>query len=288
MKTKNHGFTLVELMVAIVISLVAVLAATEVYVSTRQTNRLQGMQSRLSEDGRFALSMLQRFISQAGFRPAPSIVLPDSPDGPIAVADNVIRLRFVPDGENQIACDGSVLPPTNGVFQSFEIRRSQRPQSNDRLRLQCTSLEPGAALVEWIAPAAAGAGNGTEVADFAVQLGVDTNTTPANIPADFGCGAATAVGKPRDCIADRYVGNLSELSTPATPDQIKTVRVCLVLRSQAIDGSVVRPNGVPMCAEVLAGTADEVGAEVIPESLNDRKLYRTFVTTVLMKNLKDR
>ena len=58
MKTKNHGFTLVELMVAIVISLVAVLAATEVYVSTRQTNRLQGMQSRLSEDGRFAVSML--------------------------------------------------------------------------------------------------------------------------------------------------------------------------------------------------------------------------------------
>jgi type IV pilus assembly protein PilW len=283
MKTKNHGFTLVELMVAIVISLVAVLAATEVYVSTRQTNRLQGMQSRLSEDGRFAVFMLQRFLSQAGFRPAPSIALPGSPDDPITVAGDVIALRFVPDGENQIACDGSVLPLST-VFQAFEIQRS-----GDSLR--CSPSGSGS-TANWIAPAAAGVagatGNGTEVADFAVLFGVDTNTTPANIPADFGCGVATAVGKPRDCIADTYVRNLSELATPATSDQIKTVRVCLVLRSQAIDGSVVKPNGVPTCAEVLAGTADEIGAEVISGSQTDRQLYRTFVTTVLMKNLKDR
>jgi type IV pilus assembly protein PilW len=290
MKTKNHGFTLVELMVAIVISLVAVLAATEVYVSTRQTNRLQGMQSRLSEDGRFAVSMLQRFLSQAGFRPTPSIALPDSdsPDGPpIAVASNVIRLRFVPDGANQIACDGSALRDAGGAFQAFEIGLPPLPQLGDRL--QCRSLAAGAAAVNWIVPAArapgaaaGAAGNGTEVKDFKVWFGVDTNITPANIPADFGCGAETAVGRPRDCIADTYVRNLSELITPATPtsatpDQIKTVRVCLVLRSEASDGSVVRPTPYKDCGDVD-----------ITESQTDRKLYRTFVTTVLMKNLKDR
>jgi type IV pilus assembly protein PilW len=141
----------------------------------------------------------------------------------------------------------------------------------------------------WIVPAArapgaaaGAAGNGTEVRDFKVWFGVDTNITPANIPADFGCGAATAVGRPRDCIADTYVRNLSELitpatPTPATPDQIKTVRVCLVLRSEAIDGSVVRPTPYKDCDDAN-----------ILESQTDRKLYRTFVTTVLMKNLKDR
>jgi type IV pilus assembly protein PilW len=276
MKTKNHGFTLVELMIAIVISLVAVLAATEVYVSTRQTNRLQGMQSRLSEDGRFAVSMLQRFLSQAGFRPAPSIALPDSdsPDGPpIAVANNVIRLRFVPDGANQIACDGSALRDAGGAFQAFSIGLEENS-------LWCRSLAvPVGAVAPWIVPAArapgaaaGAAGNGTEVRDFKVWFGVDTG--PANTPADFGCGVVSATGRSRDCIADSYV---AALPAGVTSDQIKAVRVCLVLRSEAIDGSVVRPTPYRDCDDVD-----------IPESQIDRKLYRTFVTTVLMKNLKDR
>jgi type IV pilus assembly protein PilW len=276
MKTKNHGFTLVELMIAIVISLVAVLAATEVYVSTRQTNRLQGMQSRLSEDGRFAVSMLQRFLSQAGFRPTPNIALPDSdsPDGPpIAVANNGIRLRFVPDGANQIACDGSVLLDAGGAFQAFEIGLPPLPQLGDRL--QCRSLAAGAAAVNWIAPVAGG--NGTEVASFAVWPGID-ESGPPSISADFGCGTG------RDCIVDRYE---DELPAGVTSNQIKAVRVCLVLRSEAIDGSVVKPAGVPTCAEVLANRANAADVDVISGSRDDRKLYRTFVTTVLMKNLKD-
>ena len=256
-------------MVAIVISLVAVLAATEVYVSTRQTNRLQGMQSRLSEDGRFAVSMLQRFLSQAGFRPTPSIALPVSAtEPPIAVTGNVITLRFAHDGANQIACDGSVLTNSIGVFQAFDIRQSGNS-------LQCSSWVGGAAVnsVSWIAPAppGAGAGNGTEVADFAVLFGVDTGPVTA---ADFGCGVVSAAGKSRDCIADSYV---AALPAGATSNQIKAVRVCLVLRSEAMDGSVVKPAAVRNCAN----TADIAGSQ------NDRKLYRTFVTTVLMKNLKD-
>jgi type IV pilus assembly protein PilW len=265
MKTKNHGFTLVELMVAIVISLVAVLAATEVYVSTRQTNRLQGMQSRLSEDGRFAVFMLQRFLSQAGFRPTPNIALPVAPNDPIVVANDVIAVRFAPDGENQIGCDGSVRP-VDIVFQSFVIQRLGNS-------LQCTGLDSTA---NWIAPAAAGVvGNGTEVADFAVQLGVDTG--PPNIAPDFGCGVVVGAFKPRDCIVDEYVDDLDAVNPPATSNQIKALRVCLVLRSEAIDGSVVKPTAVRNCAN----TADITGSQT------DRKFYRTFWTTVLMKNLKD-
>ena len=143
-------------------------------------------------------------------------------------------------------------------------------------------LAAGAATVNWIVPTAEGAGNGTEVADFAVQFGVDTS--PVDTPADFGCGVATAAGRSRDCIADSYV---AALPAGVTSNQIKAVRVCLVLRSEASDGSVVKPKGVPKCAEVLAGTADAADAEVISSSQTDRKLYRTFVTTVLMKNLKD-
>jgi type IV pilus assembly protein PilW len=255
MKTKNHGFTLVELLIAIVISLVGVLAASEVYISTRQTNRLQGMQSRLSEDGRFAVSMLQRFLSQAGFRVSPSTALSTDRIGVTKDGtDAVITVKFKPDGVNQIACNGSVAP-ANTADQTFVIRRTGNS-------LLCDG-------VGWIAPAAAGAGNGTELVDFAVSAGVDTG--PAGTAEDFGCGVAAPGGKPRDCIADKYVSALT--AGTETVDQITAVRVCMVLRSEATDSSVVKPANVADCA----GAA-------IANTQNDRRLYRTFWTTVLMKN----
>lgn len=251
MKAKRcGGFTLIELMVAIVISLVGVLAATEAYLATRQTNRLQGMQSRLSEDGRFAVSMLQRFLSQAGFRVSPNTTL--SADR-IAVAGNVITIKFAPDGANQIDCTGAVAA-ANAADQTYTIQQSG------------TSLRCG--VVNWIAPAASGAGNGTEVVDFAVRFGVDTG--PAGTAEDFGCGVSAASVKPRDCITDSYV---SALPGGVTSDQITAVRACLVLRSEAIDSSVVKPAAVKDCS----------GADIANTQI-DNKLYRTFTTTVLMKN----
>ncbi len=68
MSTRHNGFSLIELLIAIAISLVAMLAASQAYITSNQTYRLQAMQSRLTEDGRFLVSMLQRTISQAGFR----------------------------------------------------------------------------------------------------------------------------------------------------------------------------------------------------------------------------
>lgn len=252
MKTRIQGFTLIEFLVAIVISLIGMLAATEAYVATRQTYRLQGMQSRLTEDGRFALSMIQRTVSQAGFRRSPIVALPADR---ISIAANVVTVRFDPDGGNQISCDGSV--PIAGVAQTLVIQKNAT-------KLTCATN--GAAAVDWIAPAAAGAGNGTEVMDFVVFLGIDTGpVTPVN----FGCGPDTGT-KPRDCIADAYS---SALSVGQTDQQIVSARICLVLRTEASDGSVIKPAAVQNCS-----------AGAIANSQNDNKLYRTYWTTVLLKN----
>ena len=64
----QRGLSLVELLVGMTIALVAVAAATSMYVGTRQTSRVQASQARLAEDGRFAIFMLQRIIGQAGYR----------------------------------------------------------------------------------------------------------------------------------------------------------------------------------------------------------------------------
>ncbi|KKM22247.1 hypothetical protein LCGC14_1627350, partial [marine sediment metagenome] len=46
---KNNGFSLVELMVALVIGLVLIGGVIELFTSTRQTYRIQDMKARMQE-----------------------------------------------------------------------------------------------------------------------------------------------------------------------------------------------------------------------------------------------
>jgi len=65
---KTLGLSLVELMVAITISLILLLGVTSVYLSTRHSNAVQDEFSRLQENGRFAISLLSKEIRQAGYQ----------------------------------------------------------------------------------------------------------------------------------------------------------------------------------------------------------------------------
>lgn len=65
----QRGVTLVELMVAIAINLVLVLAATLLYLNTRGTQKAVDERGAMFESGQFALELLGREIAQAGFYP---------------------------------------------------------------------------------------------------------------------------------------------------------------------------------------------------------------------------
>lgn len=253
MTRSQRGFSLIELLVAVAISMVAILAATEMYMATLQTRRIQSMQTPLADEGRFAISMIQRIVSQAGFRPNPTTALTTAH---LAVAANAMTVHFEADGTNQITCDGSAA--TAGAT-TLTIRRSDN-------KLQC-KVGKGDWL-DWIAPATVGSGNGVELVDFAVLAGIDTG--PANTPENFGCGISNGGVKPRDCIVDSYVADLEQ---GQSADQIVAARICLVLRSEATDASVVKPAHAKNC----------VGAD-IANSKDDSKLYRTLRTTVVLKN----
>lgn len=250
----QKGFSLIELLIAVVISLVAVTAASEAYIASKQTNRIQAIQTRIAEDGRFAVSMLQRSISQAGYRGSPISALDTDR---IGVVGNVVTLKFISDGANHIVCDGSI--PAVGLAQSLVIESSSAS-------LQCASN--GGVASKWIAPSTAGSGSGAEVVDFRVLLGLDTG--PAATPSDYGCGVETAGTKPRDCIIDKYA---NALVGGETADMIMAIRVCFVLRSQAQDASITRSANVKNCS----------GAD-IANSQSDNKLYRLFNTTIAMRN----
>lgn len=64
----QNGFSLVELMVALVIGLLLVAGIIEIFISSRQVYRVQDMQARMQEDGRYATSVIAEKLSRAGFR----------------------------------------------------------------------------------------------------------------------------------------------------------------------------------------------------------------------------
>lgn len=72
MNPKKHqtGLTLIELMVAMVIGLLIVIAVTAIYLSTAKNQRALERKSASEENGAYALQMLGRDIMNAGFYPA--------------------------------------------------------------------------------------------------------------------------------------------------------------------------------------------------------------------------
>ncbi|QNM95277.1 PilW family protein [Chitinimonas koreensis] len=258
---KQTGFTLIELMISVVIALVVLLGVSNLYLGTRQTNKIQTMQSRLSEDGRFAVSMLQRMIGQAGYRNSPNLAVNANrlTPGTGSASTTSATVQFTADGNNQIGCPGTVAAA--GAYTAVINFAANA--------LTCTA---GGTSTSWLAGAGSGAGGSSDVVDFRLQYGVDANDAVPATPADYGCGATAAnpTLRVRDCIADSYV---SALTGGQTSDQIVSVRACIVLRSEQSDSRVVKRAAYNNCS----GTA-------IANSQNDGRLYRTFNTTVLIKN----
>jgi len=61
------GFTLVELMVAMILSLVLIGAVTQSFISSKQSYKMREQVALLTENGRFATEALQRDIRMAGY-----------------------------------------------------------------------------------------------------------------------------------------------------------------------------------------------------------------------------
>lgn len=64
---RNKGFTLIELMIAMTISIVLIGGMVELFLSSRQAYRLQESQARMQEDARFIFHVFSNSIRQAGY-----------------------------------------------------------------------------------------------------------------------------------------------------------------------------------------------------------------------------
>ena len=63
----QRGLTLVELMIAMLLGLFLIGGLLQIFINSRQTNRMQEALSRLQENGRFAIDFIAQGYSHGGF-----------------------------------------------------------------------------------------------------------------------------------------------------------------------------------------------------------------------------
>lgn len=108
----SRGLTLVELMVSIVLSMVVVLAATLIYLSTRATQRALDEASAAHESGAFALKLIGRELMNAGFYPAVRFESADLSNVLNGYADITGRPAYA---SGLFGCDGAGFVPSTGT-----------------------------------------------------------------------------------------------------------------------------------------------------------------------------
>lgn len=240
---RQHGFTLVELMIALTISLILLLVIGTVFTSSRQVFNVQEDNARIQENGRFALEVLGRSIKQAGYTNIPfsgtKIFFTGVPvtgtDGGGGAPDTIT-----------IQYDGAVLDRDCGVGTPLTaadvVAGNNIIQNHFNLDVANAQLRcEGSAAAAPPAPGASPSGQVLleDIEDLQVLYGIDTTA---------------------DQSANQYV------AVPGDWNQVVTARVCVLIRS-------ARTNVASANSSYINCNGDPVGV------LADRRLRRAFAET---------
>lgn len=206
-KNKQSGFTMVELMIAMVISLVLLLVIGTVFVSSNQAFRVQDDNARLQESGRFTLEMLARNIKQAGSANIPfdgnKVLFEGDAVTGTAGADGApdtltIQYESMVGEQN---CEGTAVTTAGDIIQNhfnLDVANAE---------LQCA----GSIVTPPATPAAPGASPTGEpllsnIEDLQVLYGINTSVDNQS--------------------ANQYV------ETPGDWSQVVSIRICVLVRSE--------------------------------------------------------
>jgi type IV pilus assembly protein PilW len=255
--TRQQGFSMVEILVALTISLLLLGGVLQIFVSSKQAYRVQENLSRVQENGRFSVDYLGRYIRLAGYRADLSITRGETFKSPnLAITgtnDNgtngsdTITIRFQSDG-NMRDCLGSVIAPTPNTFatNTFQVSINNDLVCTTPAGQQLCQDPPVCANVQ------AQPSNRTEtivegVQDMQIQYGEDTDG---------------------DKVANRYVA-----AGTAGLDMSRVVSIRISLLLQTLD------NNLTDVSQPIVYN----GVQVIPAA-GDLRLRRVYTTTITLRN----
>lgn len=239
------GFTLVELLVAMTLGLLVLLAIGSIYIGSRATFRLQDDNARLQETGRYALEVMGRGIRQAGFWNMP-INPVDTATGfggtPIAgvnaasPASDTITVQY--DGlTGDRDCEGTVLAANMLVTETYRLTGNN---------LVCDGVDVDTAFQPLVA----------DIEDMQILYGLmNTPTDPLQS-------------------AVQYTAAL----TAADQGRVVSARVCVQARSAN------NVNSAPQRFLNCNGALGTGGAAFTTPAAGDFRLRRTFVATFNLRN----
>jgi type IV pilus assembly protein PilW len=161
-KGQQQGFTLIEIMIALLLGVFLISGAIQVFISTKQSNRMQENLSRLQENGRFAMDYLEHDIRMTGYW---GCQLPTSPDVDLAGTDGAAGAA------DSITIRAAVTPPTGACGTAMVSAPVVCPQLVDPANVYADSRSTIAYSV--VSSALRRATNCTATANADIVEGID-------------------------------------------------------------------------------------------------------------------
>lgn len=262
--TRVQGFSLVELMVAVLLGSLITVAAVQLFSTNQRTFILQQSLSEIQEQGRFSLDFISRDLRKAGFRtPGSSATAADVPSvvlGSLSVAGTVVAAGSLEGGaaatandrlqiafEGTVDCEGDVSAVMGTVVNSYQL--------NNQGELVCTGSIPpsGVATPEVVNTTANGVVLLSGVDSFQVLYGIDNNAN--EVP-----------NVRRYVTADQVGGN-----------PVLAIRVAILTRSN-------NPGVAEMSSDIRGFTVLDKTLNGGAAPLDEQSIRRLFVTTVQLRN----
>lgn len=250
----RNGFSLVELMVALLLGSLISIAATQLFLVNRQTENLQEGLSLIQDQGRFIFSYLTRDLMQAGYDDLAAIEpfefdaskAHHSRDGD-RYDELVVKLN------GGLNCRGT--PQTYPMIKRYHV-------SNNK-NLICAETYRNPATGAWEASDSETLIDNVEA--FQVLYGIDFDTR---------------IGQAGYGYADAYAdaSSIRLALDNGAPMRIVSVRFGLLLSSDRPAG--LDPARAPDAIQVL----DRAISEEQGVTLDDGRLYRTYTSTVALRN----
>ena len=241
----QHGFGLVEILIAMAIGLMLTAGIIQIFVGSRQTYRVQDNLSQLQENGRFALIQVGNILRMTGFKTDPTDTLTFA-TGAVTGTDTAgtpdqisVSFQGASDGTT-IDCIG--LPVSASTTTSTTIVQNQFSINSNELRCVSTRITTTGGTTTNTTNTQPLVEN---VEDMQITYGVDAN----------GTGSAN------------YYVNASSVTNWS---QVVSLHVSLLLRSEE---------------DNLTPVAQTYQYNGIATTAVDSRLRAVFSTTVALRNL---
>ncbi len=277
-RSKERGFTLIELMVALTVGLLLLLLTVQIFSAIRSGQLLQSGLASVQEDGRIALHLVAKEVRKAGFRPTVwneplagyHPVTANSVNG-TSNGNDTLQFMYM-DGRD---CNGTLnaaIDPETLEARALYKRVTLTVDINDNLRWTCEYGQTPTTLATQI--------NNQTIIDgvdsFQILYGVDTD-----LPPDYSVNEWTT----------------ADAISPETSVCLQSQFRC---EAEGLLGSIT--NGIPISIQIglLVRSPDVVGSTIDTQTFTvldvtvpapnfgdnrDFAIRKLYTTTITLRNL---